>query len=375
LAPTVNLVQPTCSVATGTITITSATAGLTFSLDGATYAAYPAGGYVVSSGPHTLTAQNTSTCISSFTNITINAQPTTPAATAVAGSIACNGGTTTLTVTASGGTTPYEYSLNGTTFQAGNTFTVAAGSYTVTVRGANLCTTTTSVTVSQPTAISATAAAGSIACNGGTTTLTVTAAGGTAPLQYSLNGGTYQSANTFIVGPGVQTVTVRDANLCTKTATAVTVTQPAVLTASSNAPRITTCGAKTLVTVSAGGGRTPYTGTGTFMRGPGTWNFTVTDTGGCTANTSLTIEAPGCMDLEVFPNPAQNSININHSIAEAGAVIQVFTMNGALLLIKTIPLDAFLTTIDIRRLPAAAYVLVFINGKDKKSILFEKLSH
>jgi hypothetical protein len=374
-APTVNVTQPTCSVATGTITITSATGGLTFSLDGGTYSAYPAGGYLVTAGTHTITAQNIDNCISAVTNITVNAQPTTPTATALAGSIACNGGTTTLTVTASGGTTPYQYSLNGATFQAGNTFTVPAGSHTVTIRGANLCTTTTSLTVSQPTAITVAASAGLIACNGGTTTLTATASGGTAPYEYSLNGGAYQSANTFTVGTGIQTVTVRDVNLCTKTATAVTVTQPAILTASANAPRITTCGGKTLVTISAFGGRTPYTGVGTFIKGPGTWNFIVTDAGGCTASTSITIEAPGCMDLEVFPNPARNSINVNHSVAEPGSVMQVFDIKGALLFTKTISLHAFLTTIDISRLHAAVYVLLFINGKDKKSILFEKLSH
>src|SRR6202008_2049614 len=82
-APTVNVTQPTCTVATGTITITSATAGLTFSLDGGAYAAYPAGGYTVASGPHTLTAQNASGCISAVTNITVNAQPPTPAAPTV----------------------------------------------------------------------------------------------------------------------------------------------------------------------------------------------------------------------------------------------------------------------------------------------------
>ena len=374
-APTVTVTQPTCSVATGIIIITSATAGLNFSLDGGAYTAYPVGGYIVTPGNHTITAQNISNCISTATNIIVNAQPTTPVATLAAGSIACNGGTTTLTVTATGGTAPYQYSLNAGTFQAGNTFTITAGSYTVTVRGANTCTSTTSIIVSQPAAITAAAVASPIACNGGTATLTATATGGTAPYQFSLNGGAYQTANTFIVGTGVQTVTVRDANLCTRTATAVTVTQPAVLTASANAPRITTCGGKTLVTISASGGRTPYTGTGTFMKGPGTWSYTVTDASGCTANTSIIIDAPGCMDLEVFPNPASNIINVNHSVAEAGAVMQVFDMKGRLLFTKTIPQNMFLTTIDISRLPIAAYVLAFINGKDKKSILFEKLRH
>jgi len=374
-APTVSVIQPTCAVATATITITSATAGLTFSLDGAAFAAYPAGGYIVVPGAHTLTAQNITNCVSNAANITINPQPTTPSATLSAGSISCFGGNTTLTVTATGGTAPYQYSLNGGTFQSGNTFTVIAGSHIVTVRGTNLCTTTAAITVTQPTAITASASVIPIACNGGTTTLTATATGGTTAYQYSLNGGTYQTSNTFTVGTGVQTVTVKDANGCTKTATAVTVTQPAVLKALADAPRITTCGGKTLVTITATGGRTPYTGTGTFLKGPGTWNFTVTDASGCRADTSINIEPPGCVDLEVFPNPAQNSINVNHSVAEAGAVMQVFDMKGALLFTKTIPFDAFLTTIDISRLPAEAYVLVFTNGKDKKSVRFEKLRH
>ena len=64
-APTTTQVDPTCTVATGTITVTSSIAGLTFSLDAAPYAAYPAGGYTaVTTGPHTLSAQNAAGCIS-----------------------------------------------------------------------------------------------------------------------------------------------------------------------------------------------------------------------------------------------------------------------------------------------------------------------
>ena len=81
-APTVAVTQPTCAVATGTIAVTSTTTGLTFSLDGAPYVAYPAGGFTtVASGPHTLTAQNASGCISSVTNTTVDAQPPTPSVT------------------------------------------------------------------------------------------------------------------------------------------------------------------------------------------------------------------------------------------------------------------------------------------------------
>ena len=63
------------------------------------------------------------------------------AASSIAGTIACNGGTTTVTVSATGGTAPYE----GT-----GTFTVIAGAYSFTVTDANGCTSITTVNVSQP---------------------------------------------------------------------------------------------------------------------------------------------------------------------------------------------------------------------------------
>ena len=375
-APTVNTTQPTCTVSTATITVTSATAGLTFSFDGGAYAAYPVTGYTATTGSHTLTAQTTSGCISPVTNITVNAQPAAPAASASAGTIACFGGTTTLTVTATGGTAPYEYSLDGGTFQQGNTFTVVAGTYTVTVRDATLCTAMTSaVTVVQPTAITATIATGAIGCNGGTVTLTVSTTGGAGALQYSLNNGPFQTGNTFNVGAGSYTVTVKDANNCSFTTAPATVTQPVTLIASATAKRITQCGGTTEVTVTATGGTAPYTsGVGTFITAPGTWVFSVTDSGGCTDTTTITIEPPGCMDLKVYPNPAQNSITINHSVAAAGSTMQVFEINGALVISKAVLQDAFQTTIDVRRLANGIYVLAFWNGNERKQILFKKIT-
>ncbi len=372
-APTVNVFQPTCTVATGTINITSSTTGLIFSLDGGVYAIYPPGGYITGTGSHTLTAQNVSGCISAITNVVVNLPPVPPTVSASAGTISCFGGTTTLTVDVLGGSAPFEYSLNGgAAFQPGNTFTVTAGSYTVIVRDANLCTATTNtVIVTQPTVITASVSNGIIVCNAGTTTLVISTAGGTAPYEYRLNGGAYQGNNSFIVGAGAYTITVRDANLCTATSS-ITVTQPGVFSASSTARRITQCGGTTEVIVAVSGGTAPYTGTGTFTRGPGTFIFPVTDARGCTTNTEITIEAPGCMNLRVYPNPAGNSLNINHSIAEPGAVMQVFSTNGALVLSKSVSQNTFLTTIDISRLAAGIYIAVFINGSDKKSIFFEK---
>jgi hypothetical protein len=375
-APTISIVQPNCAVANGLVTVTSATTGLTFSLNAASPLPYPSAGYSLAAGAYILTAQNSFGCISAQANIAINTQPNTPTGILTAGNISCNGGTTTLTINASGGNTPYEYSIDaGVTFQSGNTFTVGVGTYTATIKSANTCTAlTNTITIIQPTAIIATAVAGTIACNGQTTTLTVTASGGTAPLQYSRDNINFQTSNIFTVSAGIQTITVKDANGCTKTANAVVVSQPVILKATAASPRILYCGGKTEVTVEATGGTVPYTGIGTFTRDAGIYSFAITDAKGCTANAQIDIEAAGCMDIQGYPNPAKEFITINHTIAEAGATMQLYAIQGQKLLTLLVPLDAFKTTIDVRKYASGSYIAVFQNGKDRKSFLFEKIN-
>jgi hypothetical protein len=258
--------------------------------------------------PYTVTVQDANNCTATTSAVTVS-EPSAITASASAGSIACNGGTTTLTVTATGGTGSLQYSLNGGAFQGGNTFTVnAAGSpYTVTVQDANNCTVTTAaVTVSQPSAISASASAGSIACNGGSTTLTVTATGGTGSLQYSLNGGAFQAGNTFTVNAAGSpyTVTVQDANNCTATTSAVTVSEPSALSATATSTPVTTTGGSngTATAVPVGGtspysylwtpgGQTTITATGLIA---GSYSVLVTDFNGCTATANTTVGSPAC---------------------------------------------------------------------------------
>ena len=61
----------------------------------------------------------------------------------------------TIVASAIGGTAPYIYSKNGTTFQSTTTFSsLAIGSYTITAKDANGCTGTVQVTVSGPATVS-----------------------------------------------------------------------------------------------------------------------------------------------------------------------------------------------------------------------------
>ncbi len=382
-APVVNVSQPTCTVSTGIITVTSDTTGLEFSLDNALpFANYPASGYtLVLAGTHNLRVRNTSGCTPSITNnIVVNPQPASPSVTATFSAIACFGGSSTITALGSGAALPYEYRLNNPfagPFQSSNIFTVPAGSYTITIKDANGCTgISNNLTIVQPIAIAASITSGSIACSGGNTTLTVLATGGSGVLEYSLdNSPNFQSSNIFNnVVAGSHSVKVRPvANpTCITTTSFITVTQPDSLKATASALAINQCGGTTEVKVVASGSKLPYAGVGSFTRGPGKWSFTVTDANGCTATTEVTILPPGCVDNKVFPNPAQNSITINHSKAEQQCTMQIFGMYGALVMSKTVPQNSFITTMDVSKLASGVYVLVFLNGNERKEVRFVK---
>ncbi|MCZ7555975.1 MAG: hypothetical protein M5R41_06185 [Bacteroidia bacterium] len=221
-------------------------------------------------GKHTFIVTDASGC-SAATSVTIP-EPPPCSINASFTPILCPSGTSTVTITASGGTPPY----SGT-----GTFTRPAGSYSFTISDANSCTATTQITITQPGTFNVSASATPILCGGGTSTVTVTATGGTPP---------YTGTGTFSRTAGTYSFTVTDANGCTASSASLTITEPPTLAASASVSGSAACGVGTAaVTVSATGGTPPYTGTGTFNRAPGTYNFTVTDANNCTAVATATV--------------------------------------------------------------------------------------
>ncbi len=225
-------------------------------------------------------------------NVTPNPPPAVNlVASATQGTIACNGGNTTIIVSASGGTSPY----TGT-----GTFTVSAGSYNYYVADAAGHRDTVSVIVNQPSIISVTVASGTITTIGGTTSIQINATGGTGTsYQYSLNGGTYQSSNIFTGVPaGNHIVNVKDINGCV-VQKSLTIAEPLVTTliASSTSGTILCNGGTTIVTVSASGGVTPYTGIGSFTVTAGSRTYTVTDAAGTSATTTVNISQPSLINV------------------------------------------------------------------------------
>jgi gliding motility-associated-like protein len=214
LTTTLNKTDALCNgAATGMITVTQPVTGsppYAYSLDGTNW--QPSNVFNgLTAGTYTVYYRDGNGCQGSQT-IEI-AEPPILSANASTVAVVCNGQNNgTITITTAGGVAPYEYSI----WQPGNIFNVAAGTYTVTIRDFNGCLVTQTIAVTEPAALTASSVNGPASCNGGNDgTITVTANGGNAGYQYSIDGTNFQSTNIFNVAPGNYTVTVRDNLGCT----------------------------------------------------------------------------------------------------------------------------------------------------------------
>ena len=307
LTATANPAATSCTGATnGMITVTpnSGAAPFTFSLDGgpSVGSAVPYTFTNVAAGPHTVIVTDGAGCVTNTINVTVAAG--IPLTTTVSKTdVLCNGGATgTITIIQPvTGIAPYQYSLNGITWQAGNVFPgLVAGAYTVFYRESSGCQGSQSITVGEPTALTASTVTVPVVCNGQPNgIITVTAAGGISPYQYSINGGAaWQAGNVFNVAAGPYTISIRDVNNCITTR-AVTVTQPAALTASSiNGLASCNGGNDGVITVSANGGNPGYQysldgitfqASNTFTVAPGNYTVTVKDNLSCTTTFNTTV--------------------------------------------------------------------------------------
>jgi gliding motility-associated-like protein len=302
----------------------SINAGTTYQASG-TFSGLTAGSYtiLVKDGNNCTVAQP----------VTIT-QPTAVTASITAQTnVSCFGGNTgSVTVAGAGGTPAYQYSLNGGALQSSGTFTpLTAATYTVTIQDGNGCTVTQSVTITQPTQVTVTATKVDATCGAANGSITATGANGTGPYTYSI-GGAFQASGTF---PGLAattyTVTVKDANGCTGTAT-ITVVDLSGLTASITSQTNVSCfgGNNGSVTVTASGSTGPYLyalgagalgGSGTFSSlAQGTYTVTVQDGNGCTITVPVSITQPTALtgSISAQTNISCNGLS-NGSVTIAGA--------------------------------------------------------
>jgi len=300
--------NPGCFGGTGSAVVTLSGTGSGapgfYSLDGGPatnpYSTNPFTVSGLSNGNHSIVATVTpSGCISTpiAANVT---EPTQLVASGSAGTIACFGGTTTVVVSASGGTPGY----TGT-----GSFTVSAGPYSFTVTDANGCTSVASGTVADGTALSGTGTATPVSCFGATDgTETITLSSSTSGT-YTVDGGVPQNynSNPFTItglSGGNHTIVATSAAGCVSNLIGVSVGEPAQLTGSGTTTP-TSCGnpnnGTATITLSAFSGAATYTVDGGAPQNYNSNPFTVT---GLTSgnHTIVATSAAGCVSSNILVN-------------------------------------------------------------------------
>lgn len=226
---------------------------------------------------------------------------------------ACNG---SITVNApTGGTPGYQYSINGGAYQVSNLFTgLCQGAYNISVRDANNCTFPIVVNVGQPTDVTlAQTAIAPATCGLNNGSVTVSAAGGTAPTYtYSLGGPTNTTGVFTGLAPGNYTATVTDNNGCTETLPITIAASPGPVPFVDVLNNVACAGALTgSVTIGVTAGTAPLTyqlDAGAFQASntfngvaAGAHTVTVQDANGCQGTVNFTITQPTPLSFTSVP--------------------------------------------------------------------------
>ena len=249
-----------------------------------------------------------------------------------------------ITASATGGKTPYLYSLDGgINYSSNNTFTftnVGAGTHQITVKDANGCLSQSTITVAAPPVLIGTAVITKpYSCNG-PAAIQAAATGGTPPYQYSINNGAYSALNLFYESTGIHIINIKDAAGCTFTK-AIDI---APLSPISSVPLVTkaTCSGNPdgSIMVMANGGQAPYTyaldnvfqSSNVFNNlSAGNYVVTIKDNLGCSTRTPVVVGFPEGLEINVTTtntncyNSADGTISLSVS---GGTGPYVYSLNG-----------------------------------------------
>lgn len=228
-----------------------------------------------------------------------------------------------ITLTHNNGTSPFVYAWSKNSvpnFAVVKDISSLQGStagvpYQVSITDVHGCTGTSSSLVYEPAELAVTNLTQNqaVTCPGGSDgQASITVTGGTAPLSYSKDGSTFQTSNIFAgLAAGSYTFTVRDANACTTTSNAISITEPSPITATFSKTDATCFGLSngSLTITAANGNAGSYTysiNAGTSYQGSNTFNglmagsytIQVRDSKGCTRDfSSPSISQPASINV------------------------------------------------------------------------------
>jgi hypothetical protein len=288
-----------------------------------TYSWSPAGGTNatasnLAAGTYSAKVTDSKGC-SFTTNVTITqGSGSLTASSSVLTNVNCYGGNNGSAFVTASGTPPYTYQWmpSGGSLATANGLT--AGTYTVNITDGNACNTSSTVTITQPSLLSAaTSILNNVSCFGGSNgAASVNVTNGTAPYTYQWmpSGGNSSTANNL--STGTYTVNVTDANGCNASSTA-SITQPAALVASASVIVNVSCygGNNGTAAVASSGGTIPYTylwsSTGSTSAtvtnlSAGNYTVTVTDLKGCNTSSVCIVTEPAVViaDINISANPS-----------------------------------------------------------------------
>ncbi len=228
-------------------------------------------------------------------------------------------------ITGSGGTAPYDYSINNITFQSSENFNnLAAGTYSAIARDVNGCRVVEVVEISEPVALSAsilniTHAGCPGIPDGG---IEISVQGGTGNYTFNWQHGA-NTQNLQNVPGGTYTVTITDDNQCSTTLSA-TVNQPnAAFTDITRIDNVKCFGSSDgYVDLDIVGGVPPFqylwsnqsTNQDLLNVPAGHYTVTVTDAAGCLVIDSATVSEPDTMTTVITATPVSCSTSADANI-------------------------------------------------------------
>lgn len=217
----------------------------------------------------------------------------------------------TITLSVSGGLSPYNFAWDNGAGMSQNPTNLLPGNYSVTITDANGCLVASSVTVGSNGAMEATAIPTDVSCfnaNDGSIILNIN--GGQLPFIINWNNGLSNTQNPTNISGNIYIATVTDGIGCTDTAQAI-VNEPGDIIINESKTNVNCNGANTgNIQLFLSGGTGPFTANWQGLSGSGliqnnltigNYTVTVTDVNGCQKSKTIAITQPNILSISLIP--------------------------------------------------------------------------
>ena len=255
------------------------------------------------SGFYNVTITDANGCSLDSSNIEVS-QPDSLFATPSSEDVSCFGGSDGLIdIDLFGGVVPYFISVNSVIADTNYLDSLSAGAYFYNVVDSNNCEISDTIFINEPDELIISDSLIDVLCKGESTgEIHITVTGGTAPYEYSLNGGAFQSQAYFDnLSADPYSIIVKDANDCLLNSPLYNISEPLTVLSTGLTPLNLLCFGDTgTVVLTVSGGTPPYTydwGNGVTTQnligaGSGYYEVTIFDANDCELVENINVSSP-----------------------------------------------------------------------------------